>query len=108
MNLHVACSLRWALCPTDPLVSPSPTTPWFWLVSLRERGLGPQSFYRRGPSRDDPSVTRDALSAPEGWAQSPWLLLTKPRSAAAGVVAAPDLHLCLPPTVWSAPQGGGR
>lgn len=42
----------------------------------------------------------------KGGAQSPWLLLMAPGAPAAGVVAAPDLHLCLHPQVWSAPQGG--
>ena len=100
--------LWWVLSPTGP---PGLTLPHNTLVlaGFRER-------------RDwDPIVSTEGIQAgvthpsPEmphghqrGGAQSPWLLLIKPRSMAAGVVAAPDLYLCLPPTVWSAARGRGR
>lgn len=106
MNLHVACSFAVALGPTDPLVSPSHNT--LVLAGFCERGdWGPRvstEGVQAGMTHLSPEMP---CRHQKGGAQSPWLLLTKPRSEAAGVVAAPDLHLCLPPTVWSAPRGGG-
>lgn len=67
MNLHVACSFVVGVVPyRTPWSHPPPQHLGFgWFPG--EKGLGPHSFYRRDPSRGDPSITRDAPWAPEGW-----------------------------------------
>lgn len=91
MNLHLACSFAVGVVPHWTSWShPLPQQPGFgWF--LGERGLGPQSFYRRDPSRSDPLCHQRrpvgprgvGLSHPGGCSSSPgprrpvwWLLLT--------------------------------
>lgn len=98
--------LRWALSPTGP---PGLTLPHNTLVlaGFCERGdWGPRvstEGVQAGVTHLLPEMPRRHQ---KGGAQSPWLLLIKPRSTAAGVVAAPDLHLSPTHSVVSTPGRG--
>ena len=108
MNLHLACSFAVGIVPHWTSWShPLPQHPGFgWL--LGERGRGPRVSTEGTPAGLTHSVTRDALWAPEGWGSVTLAAAHQGQVHAAGVVAAPDLSLGPPPSVWSAPRGAGR